>query len=46
MSTFGPDLISGFLNLYVISVGMRILGLLNASNQDELGWLVQPSTRQ
>jgi hypothetical protein len=33
-----PDLISGFLNLYVISVGMRILGLLYANNQDELGW--------
>ena len=35
---FLPDLIASFLNLYVISVGMRILGLLYVSNQDEFGW--------
>jgi hypothetical protein len=33
-----PDLISSFLNLYFISVGMRILGLLYASNQEQFGW--------
>ena len=35
---FLPELISSFLNLYFISVGMRILGLLYASNQDKFGW--------
>ena len=35
---FLPALISSFLNLYVLSVGMRILGLLYASNQDKFGW--------
>ncbi len=35
---FLPEIISSFLNLYVISVGMRILGLLYVSNQDEFGW--------
>jgi hypothetical protein len=35
---FLPGLISSFLNLYVISVGMRILGLLYVNDQDELGW--------
>jgi hypothetical protein len=35
---FLPDLISSFLNLYLISVGMRILGLLYVSNQDKFGW--------
>jgi hypothetical protein len=33
-----PELISSFLNLYVISVGMRILGLLYLTNQDKFGW--------
>ena len=35
---FLPEIISSFLNLYVISIGMRILGLLYVSNQDEFGW--------
>ena len=35
---FLPELISSFLNLYVISVGMRILGLLYVSNRDKFGW--------
>ena len=35
---FLPDLISGFFNLYVISFGMRVLGLLYLSNQDNFGW--------
>jgi len=35
---FLPGLIASFLNLYVISVGMRILGLLYVSNQDKFGW--------
>jgi hypothetical protein len=35
---FLPQLISSFLNLYVICVGMRILGLLYMSNQDRFGW--------
>jgi hypothetical protein len=35
---FLPELIASFLNLYFISVGMRILGLLYASNQDKFGW--------
>ena len=33
-----PDLIASFINLYVISVGMRVLGLLYVNNQDEFGW--------
>ena len=33
-----PTLISGFLNLYFVSVSMRILGLLYANNKDKLGW--------
>ena len=35
---FLPSLIASFLNLYVISVGMRVLGLLYVSNQNEFGW--------
>jgi hypothetical protein len=35
---FLPDLFSSFLNLYLISVGMRVLGLLYVSNQDKFGW--------
>jgi hypothetical protein len=35
---FLPDLICSFLNLYAISVGMRILGLLYVSNQEKFGW--------
>jgi hypothetical protein len=35
---FLADLIASFLNLYVISVGMRILGLLYASNRNQFGW--------
>jgi len=35
---FLPDLIASFLNLYVTSVGMRILGLLYVNNQDKFGW--------
>jgi len=35
---FVPGLIASFLNLYVVSVGMRILGLLYVSNQDKFGW--------
>jgi uncharacterized membrane protein len=35
---FLPDLIASFLNLYVTSVGMRILGLLYVSNQNQFGW--------
>ncbi len=33
-----PGLLASFVDLYVISVGMRILGLLYASNQDQFGW--------
>jgi hypothetical protein len=33
-----PGLICSFLNLYLISVGMRILGLLYLSNRDQFGW--------
>jgi hypothetical protein len=36
-----PALISGFLNLYVLSVAMRILGLLYASNEDKFGWFAR-----
>jgi hypothetical protein len=35
---FLPGLISSFLNLYFIAVGMRILGLLYVNNQDQFGW--------
>ena len=35
---FLPGLISGFLNLYFIAVGMRILGLLYVNNQAAFGW--------
>jgi len=38
---FVPALISGFLNLYVLSVAMRILGLLYASNEDKFGWFAR-----
>jgi hypothetical protein len=31
-------LISSFLNLYFIAVGMRILGLFYVAKQGELGW--------
>jgi hypothetical protein len=33
-----PGLISGFANLYLIVVGMRILGLFYVSKKTELGW--------
>ena len=33
-----PDLISSFLNLYFLLVGMRILGLLYLTNQNKFGW--------
>jgi len=33
-----PGLISGFVNLYLIVVGMRILGLFYVSKKTELGW--------
>jgi hypothetical protein len=35
---FLPGLISGFFYLYAISVGMRILGILYVSDQENLGW--------
>jgi hypothetical protein len=35
---FLPGLISSFLNLYFIAVGMRILGLFYVAKQGELGW--------
>lgn len=38
---FVPDLIAGFCDLYVISVGMRILGLLYVNNQDNFGWFTR-----
>jgi hypothetical protein len=38
---FVPSLISGLLNLYVLSVAMRILGLLYATNQDKFGWFAR-----
>ncbi len=33
-----PGLISVFLNLYLISAGMRILGLLYRTQREQLGW--------
>jgi hypothetical protein len=33
-----PGLISGFLSLYLVSVGMRILGLLYRCHSDQFGW--------
>jgi hypothetical protein len=33
-----PGLLSAFLNLYLISVGMRILGLLYRTQREQLGW--------
>ena len=34
-----PGLISGFLNLYLMLVGTRMLGLLYRTNQERLGWV-------
>ncbi len=33
-----PGILSGFLNLYLLAVSMRILGLLYRAKKDELGW--------
>ena len=33
-----PGLLSGFVSLYLLVTGMRILGLLYVSKQKELGW--------
>ncbi|MGH7973342.1 MAG: hypothetical protein ACREIC_31875, partial [Limisphaerales bacterium] len=33
-----PALISGLLNLYFVTVGMRILGLLYVCNKQQLAW--------
>ncbi len=38
---FVPSLISSFLNLYVLSVAMRILGLLYACNRERFGWFAR-----
>lgn len=35
---FLSGLIGGFLNLYLITAGMRILGLLYIAKERELGW--------
>lgn len=34
-----PAVISAFVNLYLLAVGMRILGLLYRANRDRLGWI-------
>jgi hypothetical protein len=33
-----PGLLSSFLYLYLVTVGMRILGLLYLNHRDEFGW--------
>ena len=35
---FVPGLISSFLYLYLVTVGMRMLGLLYLTHRDEFGW--------
>jgi hypothetical protein len=39
---FVPQVLTSFLNLYFICVGMRILGLLYASNADQFAWFNSP----
>ena len=43
---FVPALISGFLNLYLIMVGSRILGLLFYTQEDKLGWFSRLTPRK
>jgi hypothetical protein len=37
-----PYFVSGFLNLYLFAVAMRILGLLYQTTAEELGWFNRP----
>ena len=38
LPSFVTSLVTGFLELYAFSVGMRILGLLYRTHKDRLGW--------
>lgn len=40
-----PGLISSFVYLYLVAVGMRVLGLLYRARKDDLGWFRQNALR-